>query len=444
MFDFSQLEIEDETPVRTSSVFSSGRNVYLSNDTIISHRGAILGTMEDVNSGIISDGTRCDCPAGHGKHTDGIGEDYAHIVKLSGGNNAISCSGSGCSGVLYVMDKPREGRKAPSCEVGGSDKHSEIIPQNAFAKYKLTKERMKELEHMRFVIDGLFVENYHTYLVGNAGAGKTTVLLHLCFEMVEKGYTVYYLYLDGALSTASTVAKEIERREVSDKYNLLVDGTMEDYQSILKQFIKQKADLRNTVFVLDTFKFLTTDIQQKNANKTAMHFIKEVNKLGATFISLGHTNKDGKTQSGTAEIEQDSDGLLRIDGLFNGFENITTIKRGGRCRFDVKEHTFSFSGGDVLSVKHCDAQIDIQAENERMEQEQKDSFFIDEAKRVLRLNPNIIQKDLISMVMDGAGLGRNVVMKKLQTYLDKHWTRTKSDNTAIAYRYCVKDKDYSY
>jgi len=107
MLDFSQLVIEEKKPVHVSSNFISGRNVYLSKATIISHRGTILGTMEDVNNGIIKEGTRCDCPAGHGKHTDGKGEDYAHIVKLGGGENGISCSGNECNGLLYVMDKPQ-------------------------------------------------------------------------------------------------------------------------------------------------------------------------------------------------------------------------------------------------------------------------------------------------------------------------------------------------
>jgi len=440
MYDFSSIK-RKETPKPQTS-FSSGKNVYLSKDSIVTHHGVILGTLEDVNSGFIPEGTRCDCPASHGRHTNGSGKDYAHVIKLTGGDGAIHCSGNECAGLLYVMDRERQ--QTPTIASEGVDKHSDIIPQNAFARFKINKQRREELKNMRFVIDGLFVENYHTYVFGAAGAGKTTILLHLCFEMVDKGYTVYYFYLDGALATAANVDEEIEKRDISDKFNLLIDGTMLDYTTILKAFIAQKADLRKTVFVLDTFKFLTTDIQVKNANKDAMHFIKEVNKLGATFISLGHTNKNGENNSGTAEIEQDSDGLLRIDGLFNGIENISTIKRGGRCRFDVRESTFSFSGGDPLSVKRCDVQVDIQSENERMEQEEKDTFFIEETKRILRLNPSMIQKDLVPMVMDSTGSGRNVVLKKLQVYLDKHWTRDKIDTSASGYRYSVKDKDFGF
>mgnify|MGYP000706314670 CR=1 FL=1 len=83
-----------------------------------------------------------------------------------------------------------------------------------------------------------------------------------------------------------------------------------------------------------------------------MHLIKEVCKLGATFISLGHTNKDGERYSGTAEIEQDSDGVLRIDGIDEANnQTVSTIKKGGRCRFDVKETSFTFKKENILSVE---------------------------------------------------------------------------------------------
>ena len=95
----------------------------------------------------------------------------------------------------------------------------------------------------------------------------------------------------------------------------------------------RQARLDNVIVVLDTLKFLTSDINNKNANKEAMHYIKSLCKLGAAWVSIGHTNKDGRRESGTAEIEQDSDGLLRIDSIIDGGKGIATIKKGGRCRW---------------------------------------------------------------------------------------------------------------
>lgn len=323
-----------------------------------------------------------------------------------------------------------------------------VEPENVgldlFNKFKMTKTRREELKNMKYVIDGLIVENYHTYLMGNAGAGKTTILLHLCFEMVQKGYKVYYFYLDGALNTASKVDEEIERLEIEDNFNLLVDGTMNDYKDILEKFIATKSNLDKTVFILDTFKFLSADVNHKNANKEAMHLIKEVCKLGATFISLGHTNKDGAKFSGTAEIEQDSDGVLRIDGIDEANnQTVSTIKKGGRCRFDVKETSFTFRKGNILSVEKLDEVVDTENQLKQKETEKNDKFVIDEIKRVLRVNPNILQKDIIPKVMENTAVSKNKILKILNSYVEIHWKRTQSKEATNGYEYKVIDTEFT-
>lgn len=312
-----------------------------------------------------------------------------------------------------------------------------------FDKFKMNKQRREELKNMKFVIDGLVVENYHTYLTGNAGAGKTTILLHLCFEMVQKGYNVTYFYLDGALNTASKVDEEIERLNIEDNFSLLVDGTMNEYTEILKQFITAKVRLDKTIFILDTFKFLSADVNHKNSNKEAMHLIKEVCKLGATFVSLGHTNKDGAKFSGTAEIEQDSDGVLRIDGI-EGENNMvtTTIKKGGRCRYEVKNVSYTFKKGDVMSVAKCDEVIDTETQLKALEREKSDDYLINEVKKVLRLNPNILQKDIIIAVNEATGQSKAKTIKLLNSYVDKHWKRVQSKEALNGYEYKVIDNTF--
>ena len=319
----------------------------------------------------------------------------------------------------------------------------EKVSLSAFNRFTMTKEKREELKQMKYIIDGLIVEKFHTYILGKAGSGKTTVMLNLGFQMVEKGYTVYFFYLDGELSQASKIDEAIEQGQNKDKYHLLVDGTMTDYEDILKNLIKAKIDLNKTIFILDTFKFLTADINNKNANKTAMHLIKEVTKLGATFISLGHTNKDGENFSGTAEIEQDSDAVLRIDASFNDSLIYATIKRAGRCRCDIKAKSFTFVGGNALSVTQLDEVMDIESENQKQEAENKDKFFIDETKRILRQNPFMLQKDLLSQLDDNLGISKSQITKKLKLYDGKHWDRVQAKEASNGYNYTVKDEVFS-
>jgi len=314
---------------------------------------------------------------------------------------------------------------------------------NLFDKFQMTKQRREELKNMKYVIDGLIVENYHTYLMGNAGAGKTTILLHLCFEMVKKGYKVFYFYLDGALNTASKVGEEIEKLNIENEFKLLVDGTMNDYKDILKSLINSKTRLDKTVFILDTFKFLSEDINHKNANKEAMHLIKEVCKIGATFVSLGHTNKDGVKFSGTAEIEQDSDGVLKISGFEDANNTIiSTIKKGGRCRYDMKEVSYSFIAGDVLSATKLAKVFDAEAKIREMAALNEDKPFIKIIKEELRLKQSMLQKDIVSMISD-FGLSKAKASKLLNNYIDKHWSKTQSKETPNGYEYKVIDDTFN-
>ena len=46
----------------------------------------------------------------------------------------------------------------------------------------------------KFAIEGLIPEGNHIVIIGGAGAGKTTITLHLCFEMAHNGYEIFYLY----------------------------------------------------------------------------------------------------------------------------------------------------------------------------------------------------------------------------------------------------------
>lgn len=315
------------------------------------------------------------------------------------------------------------------------------ISLSYFSKYEMNEKLRKELKEMKYLYDGLIVKNQHTILVGSAGAGKTTVTIHLCYKMVEDGYTVIYLYLDGDLTTASKISQDIEDKNLNDNFKLLVDGTMDDYKKILDDFIEAKESLEKVIFVLDTFKFFTKDINNKNANKEAMHYVKDVCKLGATFISLSHTNKDGKRESGTAEIVQDSDAVLRIDGMEDGKgKYISTIKKGGRCRGDRKETSFSFYAGNPLSVEVVNSDIDIEKEIAKREQETKDKYIIEQTKEILRDNPNINQGDLKKLLKEELNLGGNTLHNFLKRHKGTHWTvdKEKGGNSKL---YNVNDTE---
>lgn len=295
---------------------------------------------------------------------------------------------------------------------------------NELDKFVMNKQKREELKNMVYIIDNLIVQGYHTYLFGHAGAGKTTVMLHLCFEMVKNDYTVYFFYLDGEMSTAAKLSEKIEEENLTDKFKILVDGTSEDYSVVLTKLIESNKDLSKKVFVYDTFKWMSKDVNNKNSNKEAMHFIRKLTRLGATFISLGHTNKDGKKHSGTGEVEQDSDALLRIDSIKDHLNKVTsTIKEGGRCRFDVKARSYMFTAGDVNSVEELkDEIIDIEREEKDLLDRKNDVHFIKIVYDLLAKN-SYKQEDIYDLLKENTNIkiGKNLIIKKLKKYDGEYW-----------------------
>lgn len=144
-----------------------------------------------------------------------------------------------------------------------------------------------------------------------------------------------------------------EALNLNHRITITDSGTTDEYMSEMQKHINNKDDLSNIVFIFDTFKYMTNDINNKNANKKAMAFIKELCHItGCSFLSLGHTNKDGRNQSGTAEIEQDSDAIFRIDTVDNQDKSISTITPAGRVRLNPKDQSFEFIKGNISSVEN--------------------------------------------------------------------------------------------
>lgn len=179
-------------------------------------------------------------------------------------------------------------------------------------------------------IDGLAHPGHHAYLFGDSGSFKTTFVTALCMQALEENEALECHYWGFDVSPPYVKAIiDIDH----ERFSLFSNQTIADLHSFYADYLNNELPLDNTIIVLDTFKFLSNDVNGKNANKEAMHYIKKVIKLGAAWISIGHTNKDGKRQSGTAEIEQDSDALLRIDTAIDGNKAIASIKNGGRVRW---------------------------------------------------------------------------------------------------------------
>ena len=314
---------------------------------------------------------------------------------------------------------------------------AKVAPQvNPFKRFGMTEESMKAIEKMEYLIDGFIVKGYHTYLFGNAGGGKTTIAFFLAKEILEKfkNMNVVFFYIDGTPTMAKNAMESFIALGLQDRMIITDTETVDDYVNVMVQSTTDKVDLSNTFIIFDTFKYLTKDINNKGANKNAMELIKKLcHDTGATFLSLGHTNKDGEKQSGTAEIEQDSDAIFRIDSMTDGDTATSTIMPAGRCRLDPIEQTFQFIRGNISSVIRLDNSIDIGALAYAKATRATDTALIIEVRNILTKGVEKTQSEILELLVDFE-IGKQALIKKLKYYAERgEWEIKKGANNATIY-----------
>ncbi|MCP4476407.1 MAG: AAA family ATPase, partial [Gammaproteobacteria bacterium] len=260
---------------------------------------------------------------------------------------------------------------------------------NPFEQFAITKQDRERLKHMDYLIDELIPRGHALVLYGAAGSGKTTVCHSLAMRiaMERPDMIVSSLYLDGAGVMASDM-DEHRDNEGLNNYIIAYNGTVSEINKMLLN-MGRLPDLSNHVIIYDTFKYLTENVNCKASNKRAIHnYLKPLTKLGATIIMLHHTNKDGENYSGTAELEQDTDGMIKAESFESGDKVKTSLIKGGRCRFNFKECSFEYTPGQPHTVKA----IDFIKPNENMDMVYELKDYIGSEKKG--------KKELIDFLMD--------------------------------------------
>ncbi len=427
---------KQEKNVKDTYSKNNGKAVKLPPDTPIFHNGVLIGTL-----GTVEDGLRCDCPHGH-LHSDGRGEDYAHTIRLSGGEVGVSCSGDSCNG-LFVTDTPQQRDESQKNPIQKADTvKNNASPLEGLKKMRMNREERERALHMVFFIANLIPRGYHIILYGAAGSGKTTIVLHLCHDIVSNhnDVEIFYLYLDGQLGMGAQYETHLEKEGLDERYNILTRGTAEQALDLIEKVVQSgEKKPEDIVVVLDTLKYLNPNINNKDANVKAMQRIKQLTVKGITVISLHHTNKDGENFAGTADIEQDGDAMLKIETARGGDEHsrISTIKEGGRVRYFMEPKTFAFKQGDPATVKELDEVL----EPEKILQLEKDSHAISVIKGILNFSGEITKTDLEELLKedDDFDYGEKERKRILKAYKDIHWKIQKGGERNITHFYSAID-----
>lgn len=326
--------------------------------------------------------------------------------------------------------------------VASGNNDNAIMPLSAKEKLKgkrMSKEAKERALNMYFFLDNILPIGFHIIIYGAAGSGKTTIVLHLMKELLERHdeAEVYYLYLDGQLGMAANYVQHLEDKGLADRYNIITDGTADELMIVVEELVSESRNPENLIFVLDTLKYLIPDILSKGNNAKALHRIKALTGKGVTFISLHHTNKDGENYAGTAEIEQDSDAVLKLETMEGEEEHtkISTLKEGGRVRYFFKKQSFTFKKGDPTSVEMLDGQVDT----DKLVQQKKDSYLITIIKGILTLKGSISKSELEGLVKEDDAFDGSIKELKiiLKRYIDIHWKIQKTGDKKQIHMYSV-------
>ena len=342
------------------------------------------------------------------------------------------------------MIKTRDSRKFVSQQQPTVETNSPIVPNwqskiNQLKALKMSKEQREKALNERFLIDGFLPVGYHIIVYGAAGSGKTSIVLKVLADMLEENQdiSVFYMYIDGQLGMSSKFEDYLERATLDDRYTIMTNESVETMLALVEDMLMTHPHPDKLVFVLDTLKHLTPDLNNKGANAKAMHRIRKIVQKGATFLTLHHTNKDGENFSGTAEVEQDSDAVLKIETTDGAEEHqkISTIKEGGRVRFYFKQCSFQFTKGDPVSVTRLDDTVDVGGLTKMNE----DKHLIGGIKAFLRLKGSSTRLELETAIKedDDFDYSTRDIKNVISKYIDTHWKLRKTGERNTTHNYTI-------
>lgn len=287
-----------------------------------------------------------------------------------------------------------------------------------FSDAIVTIEEAKELALKRYITEDLIKEGQIVTVYGNAGAGKTSLILHFATRWIEDFHKqVLYVNMDGD-NPMTTPLQEV----YGERFINIGKGSS---SAVIPRLIAiNSKTLSQTVLIFDTYKKFTSDVNNKGANVALFEQLRQLQSKGASIIMLAHTNKDKKSHSGTADIEQDGDAMLRVSGASDGDTLTVSIKQGGRTRWEVTPKTFSMTIDAYPNPQTC-IESDLYIDLQQVENEQEDTPHILAIKEILEDLGFPNTRELQRTVEENTSLSVREVKRVLFAYIGRHWARNK-------------------
>ncbi len=194
------------------------------------------------------------------------------------------------------------------------------------------------------LIHGVIYDGTLNVIYAKSGSGKTKMAVILTMEIAKNHpeKMIYYFAADLSNDDVAEIAEMIEELGLTNFY-LDQDQTGDSFLEMMDE-IAGAEDIDKIVFVVDTLKKISA-VNNKDAMSKTFGRLKKATIRGATGIIIAHTNKDGLTISGTAEVEQDSDNVLTVEAEYQGEDKMKATIRASelRCRSRIQPLTLEIS-----------------------------------------------------------------------------------------------------
>lgn len=325
----------------------------------------------------------------------------------------------------------------------------DVMPQEssglvtALMRHHLTYEEASNFKEDECLYRRLIPEGRVVALVGPPGAGKTTLMQHLCGEFNAE---VFYVHMDGSPSDM----KHAARMALKGGYYLIAPdykgcGTAKDIYNNLALASHQEQDLSGKVFVIDTLKKLY-EVNSKGDAKEMFSIFRRLSAKGATIILLGHTTKyrdfDGWwVYEGTSDIRADSDCLLLIDRYHLDEESTVISVYGehqgwehGKHRFKFTPESFMMDMSDARKVIRQPEWIDTHKMYVDKVTEHREAEAIVSIHKFLGQQPEGVSQKRIVEEVQSQGISRRKTRRLLKQFQGRFWEAAEgAANNAIIY-----------
>jgi len=289
--------------------------------------------------------------------------------------------------------------------------------------------KVKELDQMEIeeidIQDGIFFKGQVLTIIARPNGGKTLLAQHWASLMPRNNYRVIYVYEDANMSgykMASERGKEFGYSVLSSFAR--VGATPQTILSKLSELVQKSDNLSNTVIIIDTLKKFT-EVLSKPENKAFFSLMRSVAMKEGSVLLLGHANKY-LDDNGRLVYEGTGDMLADVDSMYYMYDD-------GKKKADIRHINLSYEKGRALGNIHdVSYELDLTTYTARKldyivnvkqiaVRTQFSEVFDEEILYIVSLlkqNPHQ-QTELVSLVSEEFGHGRNKTIRLLRT-LDSH------------------------